>query len=126
MFDTHYDLPQSPGFRLTDPLSPCPANAHAILQLQPLWDVLDSGEESTTAKFDTQIYDLIPPNKVFSHYMGSLTTPPCTEVRTVASVARKQEMSIGQASLLVSVVGAFLLLYSSSPFLFASQKLTCA
>ncbi|CAN0433481.1 unnamed protein product, partial [Ascophyllum nodosum] len=47
--------------------------------LQPLWDVLDTGEDFTSALFDTRIYDLIPPNKVFSHYMGSLTTPPCTE-----------------------------------------------
>ncbi|CAN0142143.1 unnamed protein product [Ascophyllum nodosum] len=49
------------------------------VELQPLWDVLDSGEDSTNASFETRIYDLIPPNKVFSHYTGSLTTPPCTE-----------------------------------------------
>ena len=67
------------------------ANAHAILQIQPLWDVLDIGVASTTASFETRIYDLIPPNKVFSHYTGSLTTPPCTEVRAVASVAQKQK-----------------------------------
>ncbi|CAN0177987.1 unnamed protein product, partial [Ascophyllum nodosum] len=75
------------------------------VELQPLWDVLDSGAASTTASFVTRIYDLIPPNKVFSHYTGSLTTPPCTEVRAVASVARKQEMKIGQVSLFVSVSG---------------------
>ncbi|CAN0125657.1 unnamed protein product, partial [Ascophyllum nodosum] len=49
------------------------------VELQPLWDVLDSSEDSASASFETRIYDLIPPNKVFSHYMGSLTTPPCTE-----------------------------------------------
>ena len=107
VFDRQHHLPQSPGFRLLYPLSPCPANAHAILQLQPLWDFLDNGVASTTASFETRIYDLIPPNKVFSHYMGSLTTRPCTEVRAVASVARKQEMTIGQASIFVSVLGAF-------------------
>ena len=92
--------------------------ARDILQLQPLWDVLDTGEDSTTASFETRIYDLIPPNKVFSHYIGSLTTPPCTEVRAIASVARKQEMTIRQTSLLVSVVRAFLLLYSTEHFSF--------
>ncbi|CAN0439834.1 unnamed protein product, partial [Ascophyllum nodosum] len=48
------------------------------VEIQPLWDVLDIGVASTTASFETRIYDLIPPNKVFSHYTGSLTTPPCT------------------------------------------------
>ena len=118
MFDTHCYLPQSPGFWLLDPLSPCPANAHTILQLQPLWDVLDTGAASTTASFVTRIYDLIPPNKVFSHYTGSLTTPPCTEVRAVASVVRKQEMTIGRASLFVSVSGGLFCCTALSTFFF--------
>lgn len=49
------------------------------VELQHLWDVLEIGEPSTDEMFETRVYGLIPPNPVFSHYMGSLTTPPCTE-----------------------------------------------
>ena len=50
-------------------------------QIQHLWDVLDIGETTTDEVFATRVYDVLPSNPVFSHYMGSLTTPPCTEVR---------------------------------------------
>ena len=47
-------------------------------QLEPLWDVLGSG---ATANFGgINPYELIPPNMAYSHYMGSLTTPPCSEM----------------------------------------------
>lgn len=49
--------------------------------MQHLWDVLDIGEHTTDEVFATRIYDVLPANPVFSHYIGSLTTPPCTEVR---------------------------------------------
>ncbi|CAM9471470.1 unnamed protein product, partial [Ascophyllum nodosum] len=49
------------------------------VELQPLWDVLDMGQSTTTEPFETRVYDLMPPNPVFSNYNGSLTTPPCSE-----------------------------------------------
>lgn len=49
------------------------------VEIQHLWDVLDIGETTTKEVFTTRIYDIMPSNPVFSHYMGSLTTPPCTE-----------------------------------------------
>lgn len=52
-------------------------------QLQSLWDVLQIGEETTDESVVTRVYEMFPANPVFSHYMGSLTTPPCTEVSHV-------------------------------------------
>ena len=49
-------------------------------QLQHLWDALDIGHNTTDEVFVTRIYDMMPSNPAFSHYNGSLTTPPCTEV----------------------------------------------
>lgn len=49
-------------------------------QIQNLWDVLDIGTATTEEVFETKVYDLLPANPAYSHYMGSLTTPPCTEV----------------------------------------------
>eukprot|EP00904_Undaria_pinnatifida_P010044 jgi/Undpi1/616/HiC_scaffold_10.g04080.m1 len=49
------------------------------VEIQNLWDVLDIGTTSTKNSFITRVYDVMPSNPVFSHYMGSLTTPPCTQ-----------------------------------------------
>ena len=61
-----------------------PAPPHLIprteIQIQHLWDVLDIGKSTTDKVFATRVYDVLPSNPVFSHYSGSLTTPPCTEV----------------------------------------------
>lgn len=34
----------------------------------------------TDSTEETSIYEIIPASPDYSHYMGSLTTPPCTEV----------------------------------------------
>ncbi|CAM9170206.1 unnamed protein product, partial [Laminaria digitata] len=47
--------------------------------LDPLWDVLDSGASSTGKVDPVKPYNLLPANPAYSHYVGSLTTPPCTE-----------------------------------------------
>ncbi|CAM9576748.1 unnamed protein product, partial [Laminaria digitata] len=45
--------------------------------LEPLWAVLGSG---ASAMGSINPYDLIPSSMAYSHYMGSLTTPPCSEI----------------------------------------------
>lgn len=65
----------------TYPCSLPPSPATLGKQIEHLWDALNIGEATTDEVFATRIYDLLPSNPVFSHYMGSLTTPPCTEVR---------------------------------------------
>nr|QOY24575.1 carbonic anhydrase alpha type [Saccharina japonica]QOY24576.1 carbonic anhydrase alpha type [Saccharina japonica] len=45
--------------------------------LEPLWDVLGSGAKPRGV---INPYELIPSDMAYSHYMGSLTTPPCSEI----------------------------------------------
>ncbi|CAN0054310.1 unnamed protein product [Ectocarpus sp. 12 AP-2014] len=49
------------------------------LEIENLWKVLGVGETTTDNVFKTAVYDLLPASPSFSHYMGSLTTPPCTQ-----------------------------------------------
>lgn len=51
-----------------------------LQQIENLWKTLGVGEETTDELFSTAIYDILPVSPSFSHYMGSLTTPPCSEV----------------------------------------------
>ncbi|CAM9323616.1 unnamed protein product [Ascophyllum nodosum] len=51
-------------------------------KLTNLWMILDQGQEEVTdadEDFVSAPYDLLPAGPEYSHYMGSLTTPPCTE-----------------------------------------------
>ncbi|CAM9924796.1 unnamed protein product, partial [Pylaiella littoralis] len=48
-------------------------------ELQKYWDVLETGASNTTDTFTACPYDLLSLNPGFTHFMGSLTTPPCTE-----------------------------------------------
>lgn len=54
-----------------------------MAQLTPMWDVLALGEEEHEEdhEFTLSPYEMLPASRAYSHYMGSLTTPPCTEVR---------------------------------------------
>ncbi|CAM9807179.1 unnamed protein product, partial [Pylaiella littoralis] len=47
--------------------------------LERLWNVLELGGNSTTETFNMAVYDVLPDDPSYSHYMGSLTTPPCTQ-----------------------------------------------
>lgn len=52
-------------------------------QLTPMWKVLELGVEESDEdeEFTVSPYEMLPASPAYSHYMGSLTTPPCTEVR---------------------------------------------
>ncbi|CAN0423913.1 unnamed protein product [Pylaiella littoralis] len=47
--------------------------------LEPIWNVLGLGEETTTESFTTSIYGILPESPSYSHFLGSLTTPPCSQ-----------------------------------------------
>lgn len=49
------------------------------LEIEKLWSVLRTGQNTTEEAFTSQAYDLLPVSPSYSHYMGSLTTPPCTQ-----------------------------------------------
>ena len=51
------------------------------IALQPIWDLIPSATkiETNTSKVSLKLTDLIPENKQNYQYIGSLTTPPCTE-----------------------------------------------
>lgn len=57
---------------------PPPLFAPRIEQIANLWNVLDMSEATTDEVFATAVYDLVPAGMSFSHYIRSLTTPPCT------------------------------------------------
>lgn len=51
-------------------------------QLAGLWNVLERGDEKAIeedGEFVSDPYQLLPAGPEYSHYIGSLTTPPCTE-----------------------------------------------
>ncbi|CAN0174003.1 unnamed protein product, partial [Scytosiphon promiscuus] len=49
------------------------------LEMQKYWDVLETGASNTTDTFTASPYDLFSIIPGFTHFTGSLTTPPCTE-----------------------------------------------
>ncbi|CAM9323787.1 unnamed protein product [Sphacelaria rigidula] len=49
-------------------------------EIDKLWSVLNVNERDTTEKeFPSDVYAMLPATPSYVHYMGSLTTPPCTE-----------------------------------------------
>eukprot|EP00903_Cladosiphon_okamuranus_P007202 g6993.t1 len=49
------------------------------LELENFWSVLDTGKNTTDVSFTTNPYHMLPVSRSFTHFMGSLTTPPCSE-----------------------------------------------
>lgn len=56
-----------------------------------MWEVLSTGaeEDEEDHEFTISPYEMLPASRAYSHYMGSLTTPPCTEVRVNSSQANE-------------------------------------
>ncbi|CAM9221737.1 unnamed protein product, partial [Laminaria digitata] len=63
--------------------------------IEPCWDVLGSGQEATGEGINP--YELLPSSMAYSHYMGSLTTPPCSEI--VRWVVMSSPAVIGETQL---------------------------
>ena len=73
-------------------ISGSPSSHH---QLIDMWSVLaeDLEEAPVDADWVLSPYELLPAGPNYSHYMGSLTTPPCTEVKRL----RKRRMKSQRA-----------------------------
>ena len=65
-------------------------------QLSALWEKLPKKESQTTTLRSLDIMDLIPEDRTYYRFMGSLTTPPCSEgvnwyvMKTPVSVSAEQ------------------------------------
>lgn len=59
-------------------------------------EVLKKRARTVTEEFN--IYDLIPPSANFYHYDGSLTTPPCSEVRSFRLMLKKFQMNLNEST----------------------------
>lgn len=76
--------------------SPSPAcgsrRSPTISQINKLWRFMNIGAFaylSPEESMPTSVYELLPATPSFVHYRGSLTTPPCTEVRLLWGVDRR-------------------------------------
>lgn len=67
------------------PTLPCPAPRCSRSNISAM-KILGAGDTTTTESFTTAVYDILPANPNFTHFHGSLTTPPCTEVRGICSL----------------------------------------
>lgn len=91
-----------------------PLRTRDTTQLMPLWNILDLGDEESdpNAEWEVSPYDLLPSGPEYSHYMGSLTTPPCTEVslridRQVWRGHVKKSKRICSCTFLYTLVGMY-------------------
>lgn len=54
-------------------------------QMENFWDVLGGlapGTNTTDVAFNSNPYEMLPVSPSYTHFLGSLTTPPCSEVPT--------------------------------------------
>lgn len=64
-------------------------------QMEKFWDVLGGlapGTNTTDVAFDSNPYEMLPISPSYTHFLGSLTTPPCSEVhiRETTDVLKKR------------------------------------
>jgi carbonic anhydrase len=79
----------------------------ANLAAQEIWDnmPLEPGQTSKSSKVLINARDLMPTDKSYFRYMGSLTTPPCSEGVHWYVLKRPIELSKAQIDLLIGVTG---------------------
>jgi carbonic anhydrase len=79
----------------------------ANLAAQEIWDnmPLEAGQAMKSAKVLVNARDLMPTDKGYYRYMGSLTTPPCSEGVHWYVLKKPLELSKAQIDLLRGVVG---------------------
>lgn len=75
--------------------------------INKLWSNMPSVNEGVQLRNDVQINveDLLPEQRNYSHYRGSLTTPPCSEGVRWFVLQTPVEASVSQISKFLSVVG---------------------
>ncbi|CAM9767174.1 unnamed protein product [Sphacelaria rigidula] len=65
--------------------------------IHDLWDVMVTGQEMANSSFFFSAYEMLPQSPAYSHYMGSLTTPPCTE--SVVWIVMSMSTVVGHSQL---------------------------
>lgn len=75
--------------------------------IKTLWDNIPAkvGEEKTAAGVTTDATALLPKNSPFYYYIGSLTTPPCSEGVSWNVMKNTVQVSKGQVDKFVSLLG---------------------
>eukprot|EP00904_Undaria_pinnatifida_P010011 jgi/Undpi1/613/HiC_scaffold_10.g04077.m1 len=82
--------------------------------LSPMWEVLamgeqDSSEDDDENEFMLSPYEMLPAGPEYSHYMGSLTTPPCTEGVKWIVMTDTTMLGLGQLTTFRAAVGSHLM-----------------
>lgn len=73
--------------------------------LKPLFDNLPRPGERREPDARISAADLLPPSKVFLHYTGSLTSPPCSEGVAWFVMRAPIELSADQIALMTNLLG---------------------
>ncbi|CAN0423862.1 unnamed protein product, partial [Pylaiella littoralis] len=66
--------------------------------VQNSFEVLARGDTTTTGMFTIPPYEILPQSPSYTHYMGSLTTPPCSE--GVQWIVMNEAIRIGKRQLM--------------------------
>lgn len=84
--------------------------------LRPIWDVLPrSAHEERGVEVELSDQDLLPANRVYFRYPGSLTTPPCTEGVAWHVLAQPVEMSAAQVNRFIRALNRSCCLENARP-----------
>ena len=84
--------------------------------LRPIWDVLPrSADEEHVIEVELSDSDLLPADRRYFRYPGSLTTPPCTEGVAWHVLAQPIEMSAAQVNRFLRVLDRSCCLQNARP-----------
>ncbi len=71
--------------------------------LKPIWDIMPSEKGKADADVEINAADLLPEDRTYFHYMGSLTTPPCSEGVNWNVMAKPVSVSAGQVEAFTAI-----------------------